>query len=291
MDSEKVITSRMQTNEATTSYAPFMYLRNEERILPSSGRLTEVQYLRYIANINTMYRRYDRRMEIVLRSTEIDFYYDTELDEYCSKRGYQLIVVLGGWRVQLSPEEQAMLQQLSLDTSEYPDHNIIIDTQRDIRYRSTILPQQWIELVVPLILSPTQLLDNGYLYDSDTVDHVYIPLLDRLLGLYKRGTIVLDSERDKKFIEQWELSMPLSVPVLVMKSRNRIYNPRWWNTFVTTDPTLFLQTQFEENNLNGYQEAMAIAHKKYAHVYIGRDESEQGEYKDNILNNTATVTY
>ena len=226
-------------------FSPFYYERDEEKILSKEIGMNE--YDRYVNNLNAMVRRYDRRVEISLMPTEIKYLL----------HGYQINILRGGNLIHLNSNEIKLLQQLSEDAYQiYPNHSILLDMNRSIRYLSTLMSQEWLQSIIPLILNENQLIYNNYLYDSFLeIDGPYIQLVDLLLSLYKRGSIVTT---DEDFISRWEL---------VKGNYDGIYHPSWWNTLVAPDPTRFLINAFNETlEFSNYQEAMKYNYGEYAEL-------------------------
>ena len=223
-------------------FSPFRYHRDEEQML--SHGIEFGDYVRYVNNINTMVRRHDRRVEVVLVPMEIDYHL----------HGYELRVLRGGELVHLNREEKDLLIQLSEDAYKLnPGYSILLDMDRSIRYKSTIMPKEWIQSVIPLILTENQIIDNKYLYDIFFNNAPsYRKLIELLLSLYKRGSIVTI---DQGLIERWEL---------ITDKYEGIYHPSWWNTLVTADTTRYLMDV--SNGLisfDSYNEAMKFNYSKY----------------------------
>ena len=122
---------------------------------------------------------------------------------------------------------------------------ILLDITVKQKIGSDVMQPVWIESVVPSILSPTQRLHNGFVYDTlddveiecdieqdfvqQVVDNKRSNFIRALQQLYQRGTIALDPS--SLFIEYWELAVD---------NYAGLYHPTWRNTLVTSDPTTYL---------------------------------------------------
>lgn len=219
----------------------------------SHERFNYNEYTRYVSNLNCVYSRIDRRAEVV----------STIRDLGKGHRGHSLSIYIDGVGQTLDLEEQRVIEALAQRCSENNEAWIVMDLTLDVVYMSQVLPKEWIADIAPYIKSKDEYIEDDFLFwriepceilcqpcataQERAVTDRYLAILDQLLQLYKRGSIVNCTDQ---FARDWELE----------RDELGIYHPTWWNTILTSgDPTLYLQTRGEKSN---YQAASEAAYRR-----------------------------
>lgn len=206
----------------------------------------------YLHNLNISYQR-------VRKATQIRCVPET-ISDY--ERGTSLQVFVGGELIHLSDDDFIKLNKLSQSTPN--DAFILMDLRNDLYYENdsrkgnAVMESSWLKEIVPLSLESNQFIKDDYLmerlstkdtspcrlfqYFPEMFNERYMAIVDKLLTLYKQGSI---ANVDDDFIERWELGEG---------QYNGIYHPQWRNVFVTRDPTDFLLVESnKKGSTNNYK--------------------------------------
>jgi hypothetical protein len=157
--------------------------------------------------------------------------------------------------VPIETEELRLELQLLVDEAVAfePDYCVLVHDRFPIFYNNTHIDHPWYQTLLPKFPVPDtvvydQLEEKSYgldcIYNSGALyikleqdlhfnkayQDTYLKTMDIILSLYKRGTIVLDTE-DTDFIAAWELAR---------SDTYGTYHPTWINRWIAPQPTKFL---------------------------------------------------
>jgi hypothetical protein len=160
--------------------------------------------------------------------------------------GYELRVISVLGRL-VTSEFKALSSASYRAETVHKDKYIIMDVSRRMQYKSIQFPVEWLKLIVPRLLLPSQVYTNDYVFEDltksispggilslqQTADDAWQRLIDRVYIMYMKGSIVfhVHDDTDRDFIDQWQLQQGDYL---------NVYHPTWNNTLITTDPTSYL---------------------------------------------------
>jgi len=199
-------------------------------------------YIRLQHNLDKLYARYGLPMtevRLVAYTSELGEYYFKAVVTSATSQDVLKEMELEE-RIEIKNQVYAIvLEAYTLTDSTYTHFEkniwILMDMSKLVRYKSVTFPIQWVLDIVPLILTSHQFIFDDFVALTlpielvplirQRVEKEYIRLLDSLLELYRRGSIVMKDKRSKLLIKNWQLSES--------EVHKGVYQPDWKNTLLT----------------------------------------------------------
>lgn len=157
--------------------------------------------------------------------------------------------------VSISPEMKVILDKAVTISAEHEGYALVFTCENDIYYKNTRFSKEWLRTIITYINLPHDVSATDWFFDDtnlmvkfmeenylDEFNRLHLFIIDELYNLYMHGAMVLDSEDNEQFIQDWELKM--YNPTL--DSGNNLYLTEWNDLWLSSDIMNDLNTAFSE---------------------------------------------